>query len=140
MRLREVKSAKQEAKPATIRDFSGGWNMLDDDLNLSTKFARKSFNIAVLADGTMTVRYGTRLFADCRSFFSSPGARIINIEYFSSAIVVVASNGDVLRIFGDGTIQRIWDSTIAAALPGTPGGWSATSFASFAQFNNDLIS
>lgn len=139
MITRELKSAKQELKAATIRDFTGGYNVLDNDLNLSTKFARKEFNIAVLADSTMTVRYGTRLFADCRPFFSTPGARIINIEYFSSAIIMVASNGDILRIFGDGTVERIWDATIAAELPGAPSGWSATTFASFAQFNNDLI-
>ena len=25
---------------ATIRDFSGGWNVVDNDLNLSSKFAK----------------------------------------------------------------------------------------------------
>lgn len=139
MKLKPLKSAKQELKAATIRDFSGGYNVLDDDLNLSTKFARKLFNMAILSDGTPTVRQGTRLFVDCNPFFSSANTKIINVEYFSSAVIVVGSNGDVLRVYGDGTVARIWDATIAAALPGAPTGWSATTFASFAQFNNDLI-
>lgn len=135
---RKLKEAKQELRDAVVRDFSGGWNTLDDDLNLSSKFSRKLYNAGVFADGTVTVRGGTSLLADLNLFFSSP-ATIINVEYFSNAVVVVASNGDVLSVFADGTVDRIWDASIAAALPGAPAGWSATTFASFAEFNNDLI-
>lgn len=136
---RKLKQAKQELKDAVVRDFSGGWNMIDDDLNLSSKYARKLVNFSVMADGTVTLRGGVKLLRDLNPFFSSPGARIINNQYFSNAIVVVASNGDVLSVLADGTTTRIWDVAIAAALPGAPSGWSTTTFASFAEFNNDLI-
>lgn len=139
MRTKEIKSAKQELLSATIRDFSGGYNVLDDDLNLSSKYSTRQFNVATSADEAVTVRYGVGLFANLSLFFSSVGAEIVNIEYFSNAIIVVASNGDVLRVYGDGTIARIWDASIAAALPGSPAGWSETTFASFAQFNDELI-
>ncbi len=136
---KQIKSAKQNLKAATVRDFTGAWNILDDDLNLATKYSTKLFNCAVLADGTVTVRYGTRLFANLNPAMSSPGARVVNIEYYGAAIIAVLSNGDVLSVLGDGTVNRIWDSTIAGALPGDPDGWGPTDFASFAQFNGELI-
>jgi len=139
MITKEIKSAKLELTSATIRDFTGGWNDLDDDLNLSSRYSKRQFNVSTAADGSVSVRYGTRMFADLQLFFSTPGAQIVNITYFSNAVIVVASNGDVLRVYGDGTIARIWDASIAAALPGSPSGWSATDFASFAQFNDELI-
>lgn len=139
MLTRAIRQAKKELKSATVRDFSGGWNELDDDLNLNTKYAKKLFNVAVTADEAVTARYGTRLFANLNLFTSTPNAAIVNIVYFSNAIVVVCSNGDLLRVYGDGTVARIWDGDIAAALPGSPTGWGPTSFASFAEFNNELI-
>lgn len=139
MKTRPIKEAKRELRDATVRDFMGGWNVLDDDLNLSTTFSVKSINIGVLADGTESVRYGTRLLAKAPLYLSSP-ATLINHTYFSAAIVAVFSNGDILRILGDGTITRIWDAAVAAALPGSPAGWSSGfTFASFTDFNGNLI-
>ncbi len=140
MLTRAISAGKDtRLETTTLRDFTGGWNLLDDDLNLTAKYARKMYNCAVLADGTVTVRYGYRLFVNITAHASSVGARIINMEYFGAALIVVLSNGDVLSVLGDGTTDRIWDSTIAAALPGAPSGWSTTTFASFAQFNGELI-
>lgn len=135
---KQLKSARQVLLSATVRDFHGGWDILDNDLNLSSKYAIRLFNVSLTADNAISVRYGTRLFSDLSSHTSSP-ATLINIEYYQSALIAVMSNGDVLSVLGDGTTVRIWDAAIAATLTGSPAGWSTTTFASFAQFNNQLI-
>lgn len=136
--IKDIKSSKEVLLSATVRDFSGGWDVLDNDMNLSTKYAVKMFNLSLTADNAITVRYGTSLFADLSAHTSS-AATLINFEYYQSSLIAVMSNGDVISVLGDGTITRIWDAVFAAALVGAPAGWSTTSFASFAQFNNKLI-
>jgi len=49
-------------KTSTIREFDGGWNVIDNDLNLSSKFAKILQNMYRSADGANTVRFGTKLF------------------------------------------------------------------------------
>ena len=53
---------------ATIRDFSGGWNVVDNDLNLSTKFSKVLENMQRGVDGALSVRPGTELFADTSEY------------------------------------------------------------------------
>lgn len=138
--LPTVKSvkAREVLKAATIRDFSGGWNILDDDLNLDSKFSVVSKNIYVASDNCPTSRFGTRLFIKCNQYFSS-ATSIVNFEYFNGALIIVGGNGEVLKGLADGSATRIWDAGIAAGQPGAPAGWGATTFASFAQFNGELI-
>lgn len=133
-----VKAAQRLLQNTTLRDFKGGWNVLDDDMNLSFKFATRFENCYADNDGTVRIRQGTSLFADCLPYFST-AAYIVNIEYFNNALIVVGSNGQILKVLADGTVSRIWDATIAAALPGAPAAWSTISFASFAAFNTHLI-
>jgi hypothetical protein len=125
-------------KTATIREFSGGWNVLDDDLNLSVKYAPKLYNMYYGVEGDLRVRYGTELFVATRVALSD-SAILINAEYFGEFIIAVYSNGEIVKIGANKTVERIWDQNIAAALPDAPAGWSETSFASFAQFNGELI-
>jgi len=121
----------------TLRDFSGGWNVADDDMNMSHKFAPVLTNCFVAADGSMKVRCGTKLFAKCASSFST-SAHIVNMEYYNASIIAVGSNGQVLQILADGSVTRIFDTAIAAALPGAPSAWGPTDFVSFAPFNGKL--
>lgn len=129
------------SESTTLRAFTGGLNVIDDDMNLSYKFAVVSENIYTTSDGAKQVRYGTSLFANLAATFSaaSPAVGCINMEYFNGALVVVGSNGEVVRVRGDGAHELIFSTAIAAALPGAPAAWSATTFASFAQFNGHLI-
>lgn len=129
---------QQNLATTTLREFDGGWNVLDDDMNLSYKFATRLENIYVDRDGTLKVRFGRRLFAACASKFSGV-ATIVDAYYFSNAIIVVGSNGEILKVDGSGIVSRIWDATIAATLPGAPSGWSELTFVSFAEFNGHLI-
>lgn len=138
MKLRPIKHKSVDLKHATVRDFSGGWDILDDENNLATKYSRRLYNCSILADQSVTVRYGVELFVDLRASMSSP-ARIVNVEYYNAALIVVCSNGDILSVLGDRTVTRIWDAAIASELPGSPAGWSTTDFCSFAIFNGELI-
>lgn len=129
---------KEELRTATVRDFTGGWNALDDDLNLSSKFSTKLYNCYRAADGTITIRDGTRLFANCSTATTTPSGAV-NVEYFNNALIVVMRNGEIIAVQANGSMTRIWDATLAAAQPGSPAPWGATSFASYAQFNGELI-
>lgn len=107
--------------PSTMREFSGGWNVKDDELNLSYKYSMRLRNCTITSNGSIRVRNGTRRF-------TALGTHVINMEYFLDSIVAVVSNGDVYRIFGDGSFILL-DSTL----------WGDTSFVSFAKFNSHLI-
>ena len=129
---------KELLKTATVRDFSGGWNVLDDDLNLSSKFAPKLYNCYYSVESRIDIRYGTSLFVATRIALSNT-SDLINAEYFGEYIIAVYANGEIVRIGADSSIERIWDQFIAAGLPDAPAGWSTTSFVSFAQFNGELV-
>lgn len=129
----------QAMQDVVWRGFSGGWNILDDDMNLSYKYATRMENCYPDNDGSIKIRQGFRRFAQCASSFSTD-AYIVDMYYFNGAEIVVGSNGEVLKVLGDGTVSRIWDASIAAALPNAPDGWSTTvTFVSFAVFNGHLI-
>jgi len=120
---------------ATIRDFSGGLNVVDNDLNLDTKFSKVLQNLQRGIDGANAVRPGTKLFADTNAYLDE----IINCTYYNGAIIAVGKNGQMVSIDNTGKVGSIWSNDWANNLPGNPDGWSATSFASFAIFNGDLI-
>jgi hypothetical protein len=120
---------------ATIRDFSGGWNAVDSDLNLDTKFSKILENMQRDIDGANSVRPGTILFAETNEFLDE----IINCEYYSGHIVAVGKNGKIVKIDASGNVYEIWSDDWANNLKGSPNGWSTTTFVSFAVFNGDLI-
>jgi len=47
-------------RDTTIRDFSGGLNVIDNELNLSSRFSTELDNIRRDVDGSQALRYGTR--------------------------------------------------------------------------------
>lgn len=51
-------------KISTIREFDGGWNVVDHELNLTPKFSVQQDNIMRGPDGSQQVRYGTELNFD----------------------------------------------------------------------------
>ena len=120
---------------ATIRDFSGGWNVVDADLNLTSKYSKVLENMQRGIDGAQSVRPGTVLFAETSDYLDE----IINMEYYSNHIICVGKNGKLVAIDSTGTVKEIWSDDWASSLSGSPAGWSTTTFASFAQFNGDLI-
>ena len=51
----------------TIRDFGGGWNVADSDVNLSSQYQPISENIMRGVDGSFSPRWGYRLFKDLKT-------------------------------------------------------------------------
>ncbi len=50
-------------KTTTVRDFNGGWNVVDSDLNLAPRFAKVLDNMFRGDGGFNQIRYGTGAFA-----------------------------------------------------------------------------
>lgn len=121
----------------TLRGFGGGWNAVETDLQMESTYLVTARNFRRTPGGTQKIRYGSRWFAD----LSDVGAgRIIDMEYFAEALICVLSTGNVVAVDGSGTKTVIWNSTIAAALPGAPSGWSGgLDLVDFVPYKNTLI-
>jgi len=139
--LANVRSRSNALEDATVREFSGGWNVVDNDLNLATRFSVVLDNMTREEDGSMGIRWGTRMLRDLAlAPVSMTGTQyVVNITYFQDSVVTVLSDGRISRTLGDGTTTVVWNTAIAAALTGGPAAWGATVFASFAIFNGKLI-
>lgn len=117
---------------ATSRNFSGGLNVADTELNLTSKFARQLDNMLVGIDGSLQIRQGTRLFADLGNLTIYP---IINIEYFLTYVIAVDAIGQIFAINGRSEATVIWNQVIA----GSRGMWSSAVNVLFLEFNGELI-
>lgn len=139
--IRRIRRRSDVMEDATVREFSGGLNVVDNDLNLDTRFAVILDNMSREEDGSMGGRWGTQLFSDLKEAPVSmqPADYIVNHRYFQDSTVVVLSDGRLARVLADSTATVIWDDTIADGLAGSPDGWGATDFASFDVFDGDLI-
>lgn len=122
-------------KEATSRDFSGGLNVADTQLNLSSKYATVLDNLIVGVDGSLQIRQGTALHA---VFSSLTEYDLVDLEYFYTRLVVVDELGQILTSDGQGNIARIWDTTVAASIRAGLGIWSATNQVRFEEFNGEL--
>ena len=111
----------------TIREFDGGWNVIDNDLNLQLKYSTELENMIRKDDGSLGIRWGTKLFATI-----PVGAEtIINHEYFQDHLIVVGSGGTIWRVDASGVSTVIW--------PEGGGSWIGSPFVSFATFHDHLI-
>lgn len=52
---------------ATIRDYGGGWNVADSDMNLSSRFQPISDNVDRGVDGSFYPRFGTEFVCDFKN-------------------------------------------------------------------------
>ena len=52
----------------TIREFDGGLNVVNDDLNMDTKYSKVETNVYNNIDGTKSKRYGTKYFTDVKKY------------------------------------------------------------------------
>lgn len=126
---RQRKYPQQTLRSTTIRNFDGGWNVVDNDQNMDPKFSTVLDNVERSADGSLAVRPGTQLFARLDS-----DEDIINIYYFNSYIIAVQANGNVSRIDGTGVETPMYLPATSTP-PWTPGFETV----SFTIFNSDLI-
>lgn len=99
-------------KTATIRDFSGGWNVADSQYNLSSKFLPISDNIVVGVDGALSPRYGYRLYKDLRS------GTVVN--FADQSVSVIATNASaIIRITWNAHPLNTGDHITITARSGT---------------------
>jgi hypothetical protein len=61
------RARRSAIKTTTIRDFDGGWNVIDNELTLSPRFARIFDNLQRAPDGSVTVRPGYELWKDLQT-------------------------------------------------------------------------
>ena len=130
-----INRRKDVLQTTTVREFDGGWDVIDNELNLSSRFARFLRNFKRGKDGSNQVRPGTKLFASVSDHMSY----VVGLHYYGTSIIAVGSNGQIVAIDGQGTVTLIWSTALAGALTGNPAGWGAIEFVSFAEFNSDLI-
>lgn len=122
-------------KEATSRDFSGGLNVVDTELNLSSQYARVLDNLLVGVDGSLQVRQGTKLHSD---FSLLTEYNLVDVTYFFTRLVTVDEIGQVFTADGRGNTVRIWDSVVAEATRAGLTIWSPTQRVQFEEFNGDL--
>jgi hypothetical protein len=133
-----ILSVKRPKRPprvtdATLRDFSGGYRVTENESTLKSKYAPVLKNMFTDDDQSQVLRFGTKEFATCSD-------DIINHEYYRQRIVNVLSSGEIQTCDSDGNVVTIWNTTIAAALPGSPSGWtSGITHADFTEFRGEMI-
>lgn len=120
----------------TFADFNNGWNIRSNDLTLDPTFARRLVNCSRAPDGSIQVRYGTKLFADLSDNIDD----VLGVRYFNGRIIVVGANGVIVAVDQYGAQTVIWNETIARARSlGASGRWVDSTRVSFAEFKGELI-
>src|SRR6478735_166932 len=56
----------EQFKTTTLRQFDGGWNVIDHELNLTPRFATIFDNVVRGPDGSVSVRYGYSFWRDLK--------------------------------------------------------------------------
>lgn len=109
-------------KTKTVSDFSGGLDLVDNELTLRSRYAKVLDNMVQGSDGSNAVRFGTKYKY---SIDTVATGTLIEIVYFSSYIIAFTSTGQIVKITEAGVATLIWSTAIAALLPGAPTGWSS---------------
>lgn len=118
---RQFNVKPQLLKSATLSDFGGGLNVVDNDVTMKSRFAKVLDNFNKNTDGSQSLRWGTKLKYNIAGIVTG---NIIETIYFNRHLIVVTSTGQIAKITEAGVITAIWNPTIAAALPGAPSGWT----------------
>ena len=133
------KAQKSRLEEITLRGFGGGWNVIDEDTNMEAKYQPELLNFRRTPSGAQKLRYGSRRF--CQISVAVTG-NIVDMEYFNNRLIVVTSTGQIAAIEsvdGDGSPVAIWNTGIAAALPGAPTAWGATTQVDFVPWKDQLV-
>jgi len=130
------RTARNILQDVTSRDFRGGLDVADSELNLTSKYARVLDNIVVGIDGSLEVRQGTALFCDIRSKSTFP---IRNVYFYFQFIIIVNTRGEIFSADISGNVNVIWNSTIALTRRAGLTIWSNAAFVAFVEFNGELI-
>jgi hypothetical protein len=138
--FKKRKQARPSSKldSSTLRGFGGGWNAIDDDLSMQPNYQVSLVNFHRQSSGGQAVRFGSNFNCDIKAVRNSP---IVDGYYFNGRNIIVTQSGNILTTTLDGTIiTEIWNTAIAAALPGAPIAWrTGVTQVSFVPFKDTLI-
>lgn len=123
-------------KEATARKFSGGLNVADSELNLSSEWARELNNMVVGIDGSLQVRQGSRLIVDIDSLTDGT---ILDHRFFADHLIVVDTIGQLFAVDSQSIAERIWDAEIADHQRDGLTIWTEFEHVHFAEFNGELV-
>lgn len=130
-------------KEATSRDFSGGLDVADSQLNLTSKYARDLENLVVGLDGSLEIRQGNRLFGTIEGVVVGAGGNtardIVNMRYFAGYIIIIDERGVLFAMDSDGDAIAIWTNDIARQANRSARIWPNGFDAVFEEFNGELI-
>lgn len=136
-KVKQTRRHQTKLKTATINKFTGGWNAVDDDTNLSTRFAVVLKNFHRGTNDNQKLRFGTSWFADVSSVVTG---NIINQAYFNGRIIAVTDDGEIATVDSAGAVVAVWNTMIAAALVGSPSAWTNPIVrANFVSFRDTLL-
>ena len=88
-------------KSTIIRDFGGGLNVVDDDLNLGSSFQPVLDNIHRGVDNTLSVRWGTELFVDLRRGSVATGSTAFTVAWVLNERKLTCTYANHLLLDGD---------------------------------------
>jgi hypothetical protein len=130
-------SRRSRLQETAIRNLGGGLNVVDDDISMGPSYMPVLRNLRRNPNGSQQIRFGSSLLKDAASAVTGT---IVDMEYFSDRIIAATTTGQVASINGAGVATAIWNSAIAAALPGTPAGWTnGVTSLDFVPFKQQLI-
>lgn len=133
------KTQPKMLQAATISDFGGGLNVVDNDTTMKSRFAKVLHNIHRSVDGSQMLRWGQAFKYDVSSAVVGD---VIELVYFKNHLIAFTSAGEVAKITEDGIVTAIWNLTIANALVGGPDGWSvdlSQGCIDYTEFRGELI-
>jgi hypothetical protein len=124
---------KQVIKEATVKDFSGGLDLSDDDLNIDSQSAKVLTNMYRSRDGRLRLRYGVQQVVDASALLTG---NIIALQYFSGCMIAATDQGEIAAfpVNGAGTNVKLWP-TGAAGKNWTP----PVSQVNFAQAQGQML-
>lgn len=132
--IRTTVARQQILDEVTSRQFNGGLDVADSELNLTSKYARELKNMLPGIDGSLSIRQGSRLFADIED---AGGYNILRYRYFAAHLVVIDEAMQLFKVDGAGTVTAIWNYTIAHAAGKSM--WVPSLNPVFDEFNGNLI-
>lgn len=103
---------KAVIKEATVKDFSGGLDLSDDDLNIDSQSAKVLTNFYRSRDGRLRLRYGFQQVVDANLLISG---NIIALQYFAGCMIAGTDQGEICAfpVNGAGSNVKLWPTGVA---------------------------
>lgn len=103
---------KAVIKEATVKDFSGGLDLSDDDLNIDSQSAKVLTNMYRSRDGRLRLRYGVQQVVDATTLLTG---NFIALQYFAGCMIAGTDAGEIAAfpVNGSGSNVKLWPTGVA---------------------------